>query len=471
MLKKIIPFLVIVSLLACLFATPVSAAETTGQYLNLLDFVSANNSGSNSVSFTGSYDMSYWFGDTLGQLSVYSVEITYCTNISATLNSFTLENQEYAYKNSAVGEGLYRIRADCLGDMGSSFNLSFYSAYEVNLTILSFNVYLVDVSDFSLSGTIMAGNNTASFSPGSNSSVSATSTTSNLTMKIVVDDWRNFDGISFDVSIHCDTLLGVSAVLVDNTSSDEWILPVTSNTLLSGKTVDTSLSIYRVTGYVDLSNIDHTSTPDSTLYVYFNTNTIDTSIYGSFFLTDCRGFVFTDSVDSDLKWYQIIYRAIQAGFGNISDGMYDGFTDLGTAIKDGFSSMEAYWETLINNTLEGLAELDVAIMDADHEWWLWWTEAYLPLIVNGTPANSDVVNDMQSSADSLGSLGEQMSAGTPDIAVDDVNVDVNSLVSAGGMTSATNLAVVVTSQPLVQSMLLIVISLALVGFVFFGKRG
>lgn len=95
----------------------------------------------------------------------------------------------------------------------------------------------------------------------------------------------------------------------------------------------------------------------------------------------------------------------------------------------------------------------------------------LDSIINGTPADETVTQGMQDSANSLGSLGEQMSAGTPDIAVDDVNVDMNSLVSAGGMTSATNLAFVVTSQPLVQQMLLIVISLALVGFVFFGKRG
>lgn len=455
MLKRIIPVVMVLALFVVMIPLEAGAAETEGRYINLLDYCTANGD-SNSFLLNGTDAKSFGFPDFLGSLSIYGFELTlsYSGDIAPSVTKVSSVTALTGGSSPSVtpivrspAPGILRVRGGFEGHLSRAITVVFSSSFATNINILSFNVYLSDVADIPLSCSVTG---TEEFPyyvdvPAGSSKIIYFPNTSSLTNKpieIKVEDWRNFDVISVAGSIMCHTLNSIEVYLHDNVNFTKLPIDFDINFIEGGAG---SLNPKRSFSIIaDLTAIDHAMQPDSTLCFVFDLSYSNSSTANSYFAFEsCYGSIFMGSVDSEAR-----LNAFMLG---VLNGIYETFTGFGEL-----------WATI---------QMDYIFpFQYDVTTGLEKIYAKLQEIANGGEVDQEITDDMTSSSDKLGNMTSQMQQGTPNVSVDDVNVNMSNLVSAGGMTAATSLAATITSDPLVSSMLMIVISLALVGFVFFGKR-
>lgn len=492
MSKRIIAIALALVLLVCLLAIPVAAdsADENLPYIELTKFDDTLLSGIAPGAFyvMGDYGYVLDFSLTLGQINAYGYEVTYSysgnrPNVTGTSFGNTSDN---AFNSRYVdGTNLGKIRGTFRGVAGSDFGISFNSA-GCYITVHSVRVFVVDNYQVSLSAELYGNGQQATWYPGSSISVATTNYSA-----IYIDSWRNYDIINLSATLGGYGITSVTARLVDNTDSlDDIVIPFEMN-YVNFSDYDGEHENVLLTMSCDMRGVDPATAPDSTLIISITT-AVPSGYYGYIQPTSIYGSVLIESPDVYLPFLRYILYGVDSiqfltdtivgSVAGIYSSLIEGFNDVNeniaafsSNVSALFGDMKTFLTDSWNENFEvyktWFAEISLQKLAYQYDYMFLPVKKLLEQIANSTPADETVTQGMQDSANSLGSLGEQMSAGTPDIAVDDVNVDMNSLVSAGGMTSATNLAVVVTSQSLVQQMLLIVISLALVGFVFFGKRG
>lgn len=94
-------------------------------------------------------------------------------------------------------------------------------------------------------------------------------------------------------------------------------------------------------------------------------------------------------------------------------------------------------------------------------------------IINGTPEQNQQINDandkMESAGDKLGDLNDQMQVEKPD--ADDMDVSIDSLVPGTSILAYTQPILEFWENPTLKAMLIIVMTLVLVSWVMFGKKG
>lgn len=493
MRKKIIPFLIVLSLIFCLCVIPVSAdsADEDLPYIELTKFDDSMIMGVTPGAFyvMGDYGYVLDFSLSLGQINAYGYEITYSwtgnrPNVTGVSFGNTTDN---SFRNYYVdGTNLGKIRGSFNGSVGSDVGISFNSS-GCYVTVHSVRVFLVENFQVELSAYLYGNGTGVNWTPGSSTSVSTTGYGS-----IEIDNWRNYDMINVSATLGGYGITSVSARLMDNTSDLEIVIPFEMNYInlsdYNGEHENTLLTIS-----CDMRGVDPATAPDSTLIISVSTS-VPSGKYGYIQPTSIYGTVLVESPDEYLSWFRIFgvtfgsMESFLSSLPNINNHIYDLLnsfnnfsnsfnifsTDIQNFLTSKYDDFKTFWDSSLDEKISLYKEW---LLNIETEKLGFFENKFqiiinrLDSLINGTPVDSTVSQGMQDSAQSLGNLGSQMSADTPNISVDEVNVDVNSLVSNGGLSSATSLAVVVTSQPLIQKMLLIVISLALVGFVFFGKRG
>lgn len=455
MLKRIIPVVMVLVLFVAMLPMQASAAETEGNYLNLLDYCAPSEDGS-SFTVNGKKYIDFQFPNFLGRLSIYGFELTLSYSGSVAPSILDMSLSVIGTSNSTkkitpivreAAPGILRVRGGFQGHLGDRILITFNSSVSTNVNLLSFNLYLSDVADIPLSCTLVgteeypyyvdveACSSKILYFPSS-------SGIKNKSIEIKVDDWRNFDCISVAGSIMCHTVNSIEVYLHDNTNFTKLPIAFDINLIDGGAGSLNPVRSFNI--IADLSSLNHSSQPDSTLCFIFDLSYSNSSADNSYFsFESCYGSIFLGAVDSEARLNSFMLGVL--------NGIYEtftGFAEFWLVVQDEYTI--PYYFSVSTGLEHILTELQK--------------------ISEGVPVDDKVTEDMTSSSDKLGDMTAQMQQGTPNVSVDDVNVNMSNLVSAGGMTAATSLAATITSDPLVSSMLMIVISLALVGFVFFGKR-
>ena len=322
-MKRVFSLLLIIPVLfiAFPFFVPVSAAETSGSYFNVLDYTGINGSTSNFLMFTGSAEMNFDLRSTYGFFTAYSVEFTYSYSGSTpSLSALTLDGTPSAsIRSDYIGDGIFRARAKFNGTPGSSFDVVLSSSGKCSINVLSFNVYLCSTEYVPLDGYIYFGGGTFYFSGGSYPYTTVPS--SNGLLEISIDSWRNYDSLAFYMYLKSDAVSSISAYIRDNTNLDVIPLDVSFGSAI----LPSDSSVKNLAFSVDLTSIDRVSANDSTIVIeiYYSSTSND-----AFRLDSAHGVVFSDPPDPVTKWYQILFFNLQQWFSSLNNTVHNGFEEI-----------------------------------------------------------------------------------------------------------------------------------------------
>ena len=351
-MKRVFSLLLIIPVLfiAFPFFVPVSAAETSGSYFNVLDYTGINGSTSNFLMFTGSAEMNFDLRSTYGFFTAYSVEFTYSYSGSTpSLSALTLDGTPSAsIRSDYIGDGIFRARAKFNGTPGSSFDVVLSSSGKCSINVLSFNVYLCSTEYVPLDGYIYFGGGTFYFSGGSYPYTKVPS--SNGLLEISIDSWRNYDSLAFYMYLKSDAVSSISAYIRDNTNLDVIPLDVSFGSAI----LPSDSSVKNLAFSVDLTSIDRVSANDSTIVIeiYYSSTSND-----AFRLDSAHGVVFSDPPDPVTKWNQILFFNLQQWFSSLNNTVHNGFEEV-KALMDkyfGSSSLEQSSSEL-DSALDGIEE-------------------------------------------------------------------------------------------------------------------
>lgn len=321
-----------VLLLSFSFIVPASAAETDGNYFNVLDYTGLNNTPLTNVTFSGSTQLHFDLSSTYGSFNAYSVEFTYSyTGSTPSYNYFNLNDSNAStVKTDYIGNGIYRYRASFLGRSGSYFDIGLTSSGETSINVLAFNVYLTDSELFPLSGTVSAGSTSVNFSGGSGNPFNFGNSGSVI---IKIDSWRNYDSLLFYLNLHAGPLESVSAVMFNNVDGSETPL----NVDISPTFTNSGDTGYNLFIDVNLTSINRVSAPDSTLYLYL---VFQPQSGGFMTLRSAYGSIFSDPPDPMTKWYQVLFFNIGNWFQNLENTVANGFESIEAKIDEVFGTSD-----------------------------------------------------------------------------------------------------------------------------------
>lgn len=362
-----------IALMACPVFIPVSAAETSGNYFNVLDYTGIDDGLINTFDVEGSTTVSYNLSTYLGSFPVYGVELTYSyIGVQPSISSFMLNNTGFVVSSSQVSSGLVRVRADLAGSIGSSFTITF-DASVTTVTIHSFNVYTVGVSDAPISGIMLAGNTQISFDGLSASTINPSYGTF---LQIRSDWWRNYDYADMWLTLSALGINSISAVLQETATGVKYNIPYEVN-YLNTFFDSTQLRDYEVQLHLDFSGFDHANIGDAILRIEFQLDWTSSSTL-SCTVNSFRGFVFTDLVDANLKWHQILFTNLSNWFLSVVSAIGDldqtitnafdsWFSTLGNWISDQTKAITDKMDELVDSSdlQQSQEELDQSLNDFD----------------------------------------------------------------------------------------------------------
>lgn len=494
-------FTAIVLLLSmALFAFPVfipaSAAETSGNYFNVLDYTGYDDGLSNTFDVEGSKTIGYNLSTYLGSFPVYGVELTYSyVGVQPTISSFMLNNTSFSVTSSVVSSGLVRVRGDLSGAVGESFTITF-DASVTTVTIHSFNVYTVGVSDAPISGIMFGGNSQLSFDGVSSSTIYPEYGT---TLQIRTDWWRNYDYADAYLTLEALGINSISAFLQETATGVKYNIPYELN-YLNTFFDSTQTRPYDVQLRLDLSGLDHASIGDAILRIEFQ---LDYTSSSTFYCTmnSFRGFVFSDPVDADLKWNQILFNnlsnwflAVYSAITNLDQNISSAISNFDQNVSSAISALDqtvtnfrnsllqnlnVWIKTQTNSIVAAFDSLDRSITNLFDSWftsldgWLFdQTEAItskLDELFGGekfTDEEKDqLVSDLESVGDSVSSIG-QSSQEIESMVKENFFLEID----VQGYPNLIKFMDLLWSQQYVFFLVLFTFFFALVGYVLFGKR-
>lgn len=435
MIKRILPFVLVLAVLLSVMTVPASAAEASGSYVNLLDFVTANNTLNNTAVISNSGTVNFDLSSTLGSLRAYYFEVVFAfTGVAP--NSYSLSFGSHALNSSVtlLGSGLVKISGHAEGLAQSKFSLAVKSSGTSYLTFLSFIVHTVPDNRTNIAATVTADPGTsATLSPGGHVMVqsSVTGSVQDATYKINITKsyWDNYDHIELRSQLYA---LGVQSVVAFTSTGD--YLPLECSYLGDGN--NSFGSWYYISCLIDITNIDPSYTGD----IYIRVTALNNQTTGLYYVYGLQGVIFSEPVDSQMKWNQLIYKKIDSFLGTVRS-FFNNFLD--PALTSIYNNMTSGFSNVISK---------------------------LGQLVTGSPVDEGVSDDMQQSENELGNMTDQMDELSPTIDVGDVNVNIDDYVDADSTAQVTNVLAVITNQPIIVSMLSILAGFALMGYVFFGKR-
>lgn len=436
MIKKILPFILIITILVTVMITPASA--TTGSSVNILDFVTRPDGG-NTFSFKGRANVQYSLADTLISVRTYYVDIVFVSTGTA-ISSIVINRdgqKDFPGTISQLGNSLYRVTCDMGGLVTKNFNLKFSnngSGYSF-ITLLSFTVHSIPTNRVDMAATVTAvPGNEVTKQPGYSCQVQtkpiAAGTYSSPYVDISISEsyWKDYDYIDIDGRINCYNINSITVI-----SPDGSFIPLVQNFINTGLTdnKNTTVANFYYSCRVDLSTVDKSAISGS-LKIRFALEEYDSSLFS---LYNLSGVVVGEPVDVQATWYQILFRSIQKGF----DDIYVRLRDTYFALADWFDNLFTKFDSLI--------------------------QSLVPSSVDQT-----VTNDIQQSDNALGDLSTDIGNLSPTVDTDNIDVDIGGYVDPDSSTQANNILISITSQPIAQTMFLILASFSLIGYVFFGKR-
>lgn len=476
-MKKIIIYLSSFALLLSALCTPLHVFADFKEYVEILDYCTLDGSGANNISASdASISPKFSFGQTLGGMKAYGYEIY----VNAAASVFTVPSVLFGTHSHTpnvrfIGSGLYCISGSFQGLAQNSITVNLDVTGYGNFEFLSIRLYPLQYSYFDLNGTLgaSAANGTtvtASFgSPEITLYPTFNSTGLNqLQYTVRISDyWTDFDQISFSAminarsidSIKCDTSSGVS-------------LPVDFDVLHQS---NSATQVYFLTVFLDVSNANVVEFAQDYL-IFRITATVynDANYAGAISLDRPQGHVvFSDNYFTN--WFQRFnislsnvhsyVNAINTKLQNIYNDIHN---SLVPTVNNILRSLNQFLSS-INNTVSTISTRVNSILTEVTSFFPDALE-YLSQIAAGTAVNDDTMNEIEQGSSDLGGMSQEMGELTPDIDVETVTVPLEDIVSAEDQVSTNNLMLTIVDNQIITNFLLISVSFALMGFVFFGKR-
>lgn len=436
MIKKILPFFLIVTILVSVMITPVFA--TSGSSVNILDFVTLNN-GQNTFAVKGRTSVQYSLTNTLNSVRAYYVDIVFISTGIA-ISSIVINRDGSNDFNGTITQlapSLYRVTCDMGGLVAKTFNLKFAnngSSYSY-ITLLSFDVHSIPSNRVGIGATVTAvpGNEVIK-QPGYSCQVQTQPVVANnfatsyVNITVSESYWKDFDYIDLDGRISCYNINSISVL-----SPDGSFISFEHNFINTGliDSEESTRANFYYSCRVDLTSLDKSSISGN-LQIRFSIEEYNSSLFS---LYNLDGVVIGEPVDVQATWYQILFRSIEKGF----DDIYTRLRDTYYALSGWFDNLFTKFDSLI--------------------------QSLIPSSVDDT-----VTNDIQQSDNALGDLSNDINSLSPTVDPGSIDVDIGGYVDSDSSTKANNILISITSQSIPQTMFLILASFSLIGYIFFGKR-
>lgn len=323
--------LIVIALSLALMIVPVlsvSAAETTGNSFNVLDYVSADGTNSNFFSFTGSKTVNYNFESMLGRMRCFWFDIIYvvtskdCSLESITSGVHTIDVSESLSGTS--GNRTVHATGNFSGLALGGFNLNFKNdgSGVSYVTIISFTIHTLNFNAFDIPAFLKA-------TPGTQTNISAggsgrvqsqpiSGTTSNpyFTLQINPAYWHDVDFIDISFYVTALSLNSIACATVDDV-----FIPIEHSIVLSGdSSSDLQYNNFYVICRLDLSELDRSL--DTKIQLIVDVTSPD-SLSCSMDVVGIRGVIVSAPIDAELKWYQILWNTISDGFDSVVQTLED----------------------------------------------------------------------------------------------------------------------------------------------------
>lgn len=515
-MKKITSFITAISIALCFFFVPFTVSATEGLYIDVLDYCTLDNSGTNSGRVDSSGSLTYDLTDTYGKVRCYSFDVlfSYSGNSNFNIDSLYFGDHSVDFEFEIFTSGLCRVTGNCLGLQKAKlifnistpgttyFTFSSIKLYTVPSNVISVPAVLTDTTGGSSTIPI---NGYGSLLPTIPSGISSYEV--RYSVAIPYEYWSCFDTLSFSFRNHCQSLNSVSALIGVSTEAVPCDVSFIADPHASGY-------IYGSV-FVDVSSLVKADYSES-LFIYINSSVGVNS--GNFLVSAVNGHLFTDSVDPLTVFLQLInsnldsiyvrtgsintyllnirnylsntltpnLQSVIAELSSIDDRLASIYTRLGninsslssikTTISNFQASVETDWDTLLDTKLPSFYALLGNMYDTIESTqdamisWFGRVSSQLQELIEGQPVDESVVEDMEQSEDELGSMTQEMGSMSPDVDAGDVDVNFSGLTDPSASSTVNQIFITITSNETISSFILIVVSLALVGYVFFGKR-
>lgn len=327
-MKRIISLaLTMVLLVACL-AVPVMADETDDLgWIQLLDYGTDGNSGSNYIRRNGR-EIFYVAYNVPSGYFLYSYDLLIKTDSS----DFSLSSAAGAMSIYNLGDGLYRV----FGDHNASDTYAFFSISSSNgsyFEILSFRASLVPISKYSLSyygyvydysyspikETYFSGDGSSPMSAVTISPNAGQQDYSGYVSRIYLSSWNAYDYISLNIALFSSSFASLKVEL------DSLSVPYEINTIESTDVLGTSLYLLDV--LIDVRNLNRNSTSSILVDV---SGMVNPSFTGNFTIRSCLGLVSVPDPSPWTYWFINLKGWLSSGFSSVTTSL----SALGTNIGD-----------------------------------------------------------------------------------------------------------------------------------------
>lgn len=423
-LCRILTIVVSISLVIAAIAVPASASTYEDRWVNVLDYATANNSGSNGFALTTGGTVSYTLPSSH---IVQDIDIVFRCNrgvndVSVVLNA----SKSFKLNLQAVGDGIYRAWGNCSAYGFTTIQLKFTlgTTVESYFDMLQFRISSQNSDFYHVPATISKSTSVSgpsSHSAGSDTTAFTFTSTGEWSLNVAVSEWVKYDYINFAFSSKNIVVGSISAYIGDR-SVDVNIESFDGDPY--GSYTD------MITGFLDIRGIEKHYSNDLVIAL---TGTCTSTSGSQLWLSWLNGSVSVVAINPFIYF----------------------FTTLGNTIKNGFASVGQWFTGLIDNLGD----------------WFDSVLAKLDEFINGSEEQQQAAEDFKENAN------EQSSAISG--AVDAMDVDrseINTDVSVSGITGGLDFSyfnsamLTVTSSSTVYQLLIMTAALMLVSYVLFGKK-
>lgn len=350
---------VAVVLLSFPFALPVSAAETTGEYFNVLDYVGVNGTASTSLTLEGSSTVVFDLSEFFGNFTAYSFEITFNSSGSdmSPLTSVSFDSHSVSLRGGYVSDSVFRYRGNFDGYYGSVITLNFNVSEPTNINFCSFNVYTVKANSEPIGGKLSVTGESVTFGTDGGAFIYGNESSFDMGFAVTFEYWRQYDFIDFALVVNVDDFLSVAPVFVSNVG-EPYLYDVPLTVTEFENQSESGGSLFLISVRADLRNLDHVAPADSYLSINFTVDPISGDGSPNYVgVYTANGVILQGQFNSSSRWYQVLYYHIRNGFNTVVNGIYD-FSDSVTGLFDGwFNSLEGWITDSTDRIIEKLDEL------------------------------------------------------------------------------------------------------------------
>lgn len=326
---------VAVVLLSFPFALPVSAAETTGEYFNVLDYVGVNGTASTSLTLEGSSTVVFDLSEFFGNFTAYSFEITFNSSGSdmSPLTSVSFDSHSVSLRGGYVSDSVFRYRGNFDGYYGSVITLNFNVSEPTNINFCSFNVYTVKANSEPIGGKLAVTGESITFGTDGGAYIYGNESSFDMGFAVTFEYWRQYDFIDFALVVNVDDFLSVAPVFVSNVG-EPYLYDVPLTVTEFENQSESGGSLFLISVRADLRNLDHVAPADSYLSINFTVDPIPGDGSPNYVgVYTANGVILQGQFNSSTRWYQVLYYHIRNGFNTVVNGIYD-FSDSVTNLFD-----------------------------------------------------------------------------------------------------------------------------------------